>query len=134
MSYLEELLPEFRKGVKIRRSNWPEGHLVKLDTSKKFTVDNNGKIYTIYAEELLADNWEFYQEPEPDWDYIIKSKSLCWFWDYKEESNVIGFLGKINDNDNFRFIRIIEGCRLNYRHCRPVRRDEVTFYEDRKDE
>ena len=66
MAYLEELLPEFRKVAKIRRSNWPEGRCVKLDTSKKLTVDNNGKIYTIYAEELLADNWELYQEPI-DW-------------------------------------------------------------------
>lgn len=80
MSYLEELLPEFRKGAKIRRSNWPEGHCVKLDTNKEFTVDNNNKIYTIYAEELLADNWEFYQE-SIDFDYIIKNKCLCWFWD-----------------------------------------------------
>lgn len=66
MAYLEELLPEFRKGAKIRRSNWREGHCVKLDTTGEFTVDNNNKIYTIYAEELLAGNWEFYKDTEPD--------------------------------------------------------------------
>ena len=126
MSYLEELLPEFRKGEKIRRSNWSEGHCVKLDTSKKFTVDNNGKIYTIYAEELLADNWELYKEPEPDWDYIIKNKCLCLFWN--DDETTIDIL-KYKYTDGFL---------ANYggiwKNCRPVRRDEVTFYEDRKDE
>lgn len=127
MSYLEELLPEFRKGAKIRRSNWPDGHCVKLDTNKEYTVDNDNKIYTIYAEELLADNWELYQEPEPDWDYIIKNKCLCWFWNDKGKKFI-------------KFLKVVEKCGyrdeygMYWQHCRPVRRDEVTFYEDRKDE
>ena len=132
MAYLEELLPEFRKGAKIRRSNWPEGHCVKLDTSKKFTVDNNGKIYTIYAEELLADNWEFYQE-SIDWDYIIENKCLCWFWD-KSTSKCIGLLKQYGRGQESFFVWQDEdentAC---FDNCRPVRRDEVTFYEDRKD-
>ena len=133
MSYLEELLPEFRKGAKIRRSNWPEGHCVKLDTSKKFTVDNNGKIYTIYAEESLADNWEFYQEPI-DWDYIIKNKCLCWFWDSDENFKFAGILNKVESDKEFKFVRQRFGTEVSYMNCRPVHKDEVTFYEDRKDE
>ncbi len=127
MSYLEELLPEFRKGAKIRRSNWPEGHFVKLDTSKKFTVDNNGKLYTIYAEELLADNWELYQE-SIDWDYIIKNKCLCWFWND---------LGKLK---HLKYLQVKEGYAFRdelgtcWDHCHPVHRDEVTFYEERNDD
>lgn len=135
MAYLEELLPEFRKGAKIRRSNWPKGHCVKLDTSKKFTVDNNGKIYTIYAEELLADNWEFYQEPI-DWDYIIKNKCLCWFWCKDEEERKIAGLLADYDSYNSQFGRY-KGKNVAVTYfdsCRPVSRDEVTFYEDRKDE
>ena len=127
MSYLEELLPEFRKGAKIRRSNWHEGHCVKLDTSKKFTVDNNGKIYTIYAEELLADNWEFYQEPI-DWGYIIKNKCLCWFSNSDNSANMFGYL---QEHNHKHFVDV----KLNrWEHCRPVHRDEVTFYEDKEDE
>lgn len=131
MSYLEELLPEFRKGAKIRRKNWPEGHYVKIDTSGKFTVDKNNKLYTIYAEEMTADNWEFYQksepEPNPDWDYIIKKKCLCWFWDDEEDDKVVGILREIIPNIKYKFNGLFLSCRL-------VRRDEVTFYEDRKDE
>lgn len=120
MSYLEELLPEFRGGAKIRRSNWPEGHCVKLDTSKKFTVDNNGKIYTIYAEELLADNWEFYQEPI-DWDYIIKNKCLCWFWNNYGKTKYLNYL---QAKEEYVFRDEQGDC---WENCRPVRRDEVTF-------
>ena len=129
MSYLEELLPEFRKGAKIRRSNWPEGHCVKLDTSKKFTVDNNGKIYTIYAEELLADNWEFYQEPI-DWDYIIKNKCLCCFSNDDNSANYFGYLKGREEYDNC----FIDNKLNRWKYCRSVHRDEVTFYEDKKDE
>lgn len=132
MSYLEELLPEFRKGAKIRRSNWPEGHCVKLDTNKRFTVDNNNKIYTIYAEELLADNWELYKElePEPDWDYIIKNKCLCWFWDEGEETKTLGLLdGRVANNKEL-FFRRNGGFDTQ---CRPVRRDEVTFYKEEEE-
>jgi hypothetical protein len=131
MSYLEELLPEFRKGAKIRRSNWPEGHCVKLDTNKEFTVDNNNKIYTIYAEELLADNWEFYQE-SIDFDYIIKNKCLCWFWDdINPNIKEIEFLENIFDDEDGKYYA---SNGTPYENCHPVRRDEVTFYEDNKDE
>lgn len=68
-SYLEELLLEFRKGAKIRRSNWPEGRFIEIDTTGKFIVDNNNRIYTIFARELLADNWELYQEPIKGLEY-----------------------------------------------------------------
>lgn len=134
MSYLEELLPKFRKGAKIRRSNWPEGHCVKLDTNKGFTVDNNNKIYTIYAEELLADNWELYKElePEPDWDSIIKNKCLCWFWDDDtEEPNFADRLLAVVKNESG--IKYLTKSKVSFAYCRPVRRDEVTFYKEEEE-
>lgn len=135
MAYLEKLLPEFRKGAKIRRSNWPEGHCVKLDTNKEFTVDNNNKIYTIYAEELLADNWEFYQE-SIDFDYIIKNKCLCWFWDHSEERKKTGLLARLISQDEYRFEKggYNGEPSIPYMNCRPVRKDEVTFYEDAEEQ
>lgn len=82
--------------------------------------------------ELMEDDWELYQEPqEPiDWEYIIKNKCLCWFGVIGKEKLRIGILKKIsefgecctyyiNDDDGFST-------------CRPVRRDEATFYEERK--
>ena len=77
-----------------------------------------------YLEELLS---------EPDWDYIIKNKCLCWFWDDdedKEIKNISTLYAKPRKSNKF-FIDIAGS---NWKNCRPVRRDEVTFYEDKKDE
>lgn len=136
MAYLEELLPEFRKVAKIRRKNWSEGRCIKLDINKKFIIDNNNKLYTIYAEELIADNWEFCQEPEPDWDYIIKNKCLCWFWcKGGEEKKVAGLLADYDSyNSQFGRYKGKNVAVTYFDHCRPVRRDEVSFYEEEEEE
>ena len=133
MSYLEELLPELRKGAKIRCTDW-EPHC--------FVYCKNGVVYDqneqvmprLTFSHVVSDNWEIYKEPEPDWNYIIKNKCLCWFWDIVEEAKIVGILCKINYDSEHQFVRNFDGAKIAYRNCSPVRRDEVTFYEDRKDE
>lgn len=122
MSYLEELLPEFRKGAKIRRKSWQENFCISLN-------DCCGINIPYYDVE--ADDWELYQE-STDWDYIIKNKCLCWFWDDDGDKPVIAASLIEHGSGKFSFFRSDIGAAWN--HCRPVRRDEVTFYEDRKDE
>lgn len=39
MSYLEELLPEFRKGAKIRRKNWGKEEFIRKEDSDKHFYD-----------------------------------------------------------------------------------------------
>uniref|UniRef100_A0AAU8B3L6 Uncharacterized protein n=1 Tax=Dulem virus 29 TaxID=3145747 RepID=A0AAU8B3L6_9CAUD len=128
MSYLEELLPEFRNGAKIRCSDWknPRGYI----QSVKGTIANEyNLIYTLPNHAILSDKWELYTEPAPDWDYIIENKCLCWFWDDADEKfNNIGFL-KAENSDRF-----LSSDSFEYAHCRPVRKDEVSFYEGKKDE
>ena len=80
--------------------------------------------------QLYTYEWEFYQEPV-DWDYIIKNKCLCWFWCDDNDDKYLGTIRFINKNDELPFMNWERGYAKN---CRPVRRDEVTFYEDRKDE
>lgn len=129
MSYLEELLPEFRKGAKIRFSSWGKGQYICVKNGEVF--DEQGrKIFNIGSALTLLDQWQLYQEPEPYWDYIIKNKCLCWFWDDNENGKYLGTIRFINKNDELPFINWERGYA---KHCRPVRRDEVTFYEDRKD-
>lgn len=120
MAYLEELLPEFRKGAKIRLSLWDKGQYLRYDIQTKNIVNDKGEDTDIMGCHLSSDWWEFYKEPEPDWDYIIKNKCLCWFW----------------DDDNVSFIGALTKKAYNgklWKNCRPVRRDEVTFYEDREE-
>lgn len=124
MAYLEELLSEFRKGAKIRCKKWSYGEYVYLG-EKNIIYDERNKCYEFVNDDLFVE-WEFYQEPDPDWDYIIKNKCLCLFWN--DDETAIGILK----------CKCIDGFLTNYggiwENCRPVRRDEVTFYEDKRDE
>lgn len=74
MSYLEELLPEFRKGAKIRQTYWDNSEYICLRDGK--IIDENEVYFTRFCDNwLISDEWELYQEPV-DWDYIIKNKCL----------------------------------------------------------
>ena len=131
MAYLEELLPEFRKGAKIRCVGWSKEKYIHIpDPELGDVLDETGKVTTIPFWYTIEDFWEFYQEPI-DWDHIIKNKCLCAFWN-KKGCEVLGFLKQrkyYKDNDFYAYISLPGAI---YTGCRPVRRDEVTFCERRK--
>lgn len=135
MAYLEELLPEFKKGTKIRMKNWPKPFYLQMKDEKVYNQDNN-IVRQFSHQAVFEDVWEFYKEPEPDWQKIIDNKYLCWFWDYDEVNKIMGFLTRVNENSTLcRFTcRTSAGNSYSYVYCRPVRKDEVTFYEDKKDD
>lgn len=131
MAYLEELLPEFRKGAKIRKKSWDKRDYSYYRDGRIYD-QNNQAMYSFSAKALSYDGWEFYKEPEQNWQYIIENKCLCWFWDDENDENFIARLEAFNmDDDNMRF-KSKNGAA--WRNCRPVHKDEVTFYEERKDE
>lgn len=131
MSYLEELLPEFRKGAKIRRTG-----LSKPVNAKGYIFYKEGKIYNEFGREcepdlglwLSKNDWELYEEPI-DWQYIIDHECLCWFWEDSKQDKLAQNLNSVDSNSPFMFV---DSRNVAYKHCRPVRRDEVTFYEDKK--
>ena len=128
MSYLEELLPEFRKGAKIRCNDWEDSIYIQKDGET--VVNHNNYAIDIPTEDILSDQWELYKVPEIDWDYIIKNKCLCWFWDGEQEENpATGILTEYRDE---KFNGYRDHKRTCWNHCRPVRKDEVTFYEDKE--
>lgn len=129
MSYLEELLPEFRKGAKIRKSDWAKDEYIQLSYEDNNIIDCLYNKYEFWIDDFEDDNWELYQEPI-DWDYIIKNKCLCWFWDTDESNKRAGILKIISENINVLYWNNYDQQWLN---CCPVRRDEVAFYEDKKD-
>lgn len=134
MAYLEELLSEFIKGAKIRCKGWDDGAYLLFDTKEEIIIDQEGRVCEFIPSDIVYGEWEFYKEPELDWEYIIKNKCLCWFWDIVEEAKIVGILCKINDDGEHKFVRNFEDAKIAYIHCRPVHRDEVTFYEDKTDE
>ena len=119
MAYLEELLPEFRKGAKIRRKYWPEENCISINRSMGLHLS---------PVDTQADDWELCREPEPDWQYIIDHKCLCWFWN---DLGKLKHLKYLQAKEGYAFRDELGTC---WENCRPVRRDEVTFYEDKKDE
>lgn len=128
MSYLEELLPEFRKGAKIRCSNWEKDKYIQKKGG--LVATDNDILCDLSASDIFSNRWELYREPI-DWDYIIKNKCLCWFWDDDESEKIVGILINVEKDEYTPFLLYGE---YYFEHCRPVRRDEVTFYEDKKDE
>ena len=126
MSYLEELLPEFKKGAKIRRKDWRDGKYIKL--SGVYAKDEYGDVYFIEPNEITADDWELYEEPI-DWQYIIDHKCLCWFGEDSKQDKLAQNLNSVDSNSPFMFV---DSRNVAYKHCRPVRKDEVTFYEDKE--
>lgn len=128
MAYLEELLPEFRKGAKIRCSDWEKDKYIQKKGG--LVATDNDFLCSLSVSDIFSNRWELYQEPI-DWDYIIKNKCLCWFWNDNEDAKYIGKLRRISKYEDLPFMNWEKGYA---KHCRPVRRDEVTFYEDRKDD
>ena len=127
MSYLEELLPEFRNGAKIRQKCWNEAAYIEF----KYNVTFYNNFFTKNDKvDISKNDWEFYQEPI-DWDYIIKNKCLCWFCDNQKADGIYGILTSIRKDKLSPFMW---SDRIRWINCRPVRRDEVTFYEDKENE
>lgn len=129
MAYLEELLPEFRKGAKIRCKGWDNDTYIEMNKSTGVIITNEGRRYIFFYEDFANPCWEIYQEPI-DWDYIIKNKCLCWFWCKDEEEKKVAGLLADYDSYNSQFGRYKgKNVAVTYfDYCRPVRRDEVTFY------
>ena len=129
MAYLEELLPEFRKGAKIRLIGSRDGECYYIKHNVIYN-QNGTPIKDFSLSVILSDAWELYQEPI-DWDYIIKNKCLCWFWDDDDTDGVMAILVSVYKDSPYRYYcRDLAGCGSSRKHFRPVRKDEVTFYED----
>lgn len=91
-------------------------------------VNSYGEHYRFDFSDFISDGWELYQEPI-NWDYVIKNKCLCWFWDDDESEKIVGILINVKKDEYTPFL--LYG-KYYLEHCRPVRRDEVNFYEDRR--
>lgn len=122
MARIEELLPEFKKGTKIRCKSWKAGEYIYID-KKGSVMTEKGNVYILDYGDFDSEYWELYQEPI-DWDYIIKNKCLCWFWGGLGK---IKYLNYLQAKEEHTFRDELGSC---WDNCRPVRRDEVNFYEN----
>lgn len=64
---------------------------------------------------------------------IGENKCLCWFSDEDiEEPNFADRLLAVVENESG--VKYMTEGKVTFAYCRPVRRDEVTFYEDKRDD
>ena len=131
----EEVFPAFKEGKKIRRKVWFEKQFIYREGLSVYREDG-GYYHVMSCDQLLRDDWEIIEEPEPDWDYIIKNKCLCWFWDDDDDDVTrIKYLTSYRKNKRYPFVGYSTSERpCPYEHCRPVRKNELNFYEDKEDE
>lgn len=130
MAYLEELLPAFRNGAKIRKKQWTKNMYIYLNQVNQIRT-RLGEEYDLGTDDLF-DIWELYQEPI-DWNYIIKNKCLCWFSDEDiEEPNFADRLLAIVENESG--VKYMTEGKVTFVYCRRGRKDEVSFYEDKRDD
>ena len=133
MARLEEVLSEFRKGAKIRATHWDKNSYIEIKNGE--IVDCKGTdVGDLPFYKVMDNDWEFYREPEPDWQYIVNNKCLCWFWDEEDDNKVLGLLIRFPEKkDQFQYKTNIHCGAKYFKNCRPVRKNEINFYEDRKD-
>lgn len=82
--------------------------------------------------DVNADDWELVLDNHIDWDYVVKNKCLCWFSDEDiEEPNFADRLLAIVENESG--VKYMTEGKVTFVYCRPVCKDEVTFYEDKRD-
>lgn len=125
----EEVLPALRDGKKVRRASWEN-----KDFTLSFDDLDNSYPHSLYFNDIFADDWEIVEEHEPDWEYIIENKCLCWFWDNDSREVLSCSFRYLKSVDSRKTFPYKDEFGYTWKHCRPVRRDEVTFYEEKEDE
>lgn len=125
-------MPEFRKGAKIREWNWDRGHFIYLRNENIYNECGEIVPYSLdgCSDWFLSNKWEIYNDPELDWQYIIDNKCLCWFWDSLADDKKVDFLIEYNEVSRYSFSTKFS----RYVYCRPLSKDEGTFYEDREND
>lgn len=61
MAYLEELLPEFRKGAKIRLKEWGKDFYIHIKSGRCW--DERGARFSFQIDDLMSGNWDFSKNP-----------------------------------------------------------------------
>lgn len=126
----EKIQKHLLSGGKIKRK-LGSCNIIANISENGFIYDNSKTFYIFCKEDLTADNWEIV-EPEYNWDKIIKDRILCQFWD-DDEFSLIGTLIKIGSPEPlFRRYKYQSDNGRYWINCRPVRKDEVIFYKDKK--
>jgi hypothetical protein len=80
MAYLEDILPQIRKGRKARRKPFSEVYIQfdkASDAICDFTKDGRwADVTELVSEDLLADDWELVPQPTRVADYLVQQEGV----------------------------------------------------------
>lgn len=119
------------------------GKMIRLHGgTDKYRLDRNGDIVIDGRNNLLSLNVAILRydfeivEPEINWDKVIREKYLCKFWDNGAEPNfaynysIDELIGYADNSVKKDFQASSE---IWWKHCRPLRADEVRLVTDEKE-
>ena len=134
MATLLELKNKIEAGAKIRRkSNYVKNSYISIKGNIMSTFSNeNGLPHVFTTNDLFADDWEEYKDNHTDYDKYIGC--LCKFFNTDSDTRTIyyGILTKVIVTINGVIYISHNNCSYNF--CKPIKSDEVKFYEDVKNE
>ena len=73
MAYLEELLPEFRKGAKIRRKDWTDGDYLVFNTKDELIIDQEDCYRYMNVHAVYVKKAPMFDKVQPTWGMIVSA-------------------------------------------------------------
>lgn len=113
------------------------GKMIRIDScpSRKAKLVNgcleycdNGRAVSVGIDLLERNDFEIVEQ-EIDWDKVIKGKYLCKLWNHPDDVKYFGYLMKFEN----KYKTCIAGCIRYFKHCRPLRADEIKLVMDEKE-
>lgn len=113
-----------------------------FDGVYRYKLDENRDLVNEGTGRPLSLNFKIFEydfeivEPEIDWDKVIREKYLCKFWDTDAEPNfaynysIDELIGYADNSVKKDFQASSE---MWWKHCRPLRADEVKLVTDEKE-
>ena len=132
MANLEEILPHFREGMKIRRSDWGKFCYIEYKNGEILTAMGNP--YRFNKVDIESENWSEYILPEQEeynWEDVIEGNYLCWFWDTcgDDYRKIASTLVSVDQHAQCKFMSNIG---TPWKYCRPVSKDEIRLMRKKK--
>ncbi len=122
----KEIIEALKAGKKIKSKR--VSCYLKYDTGYgRITSDRGEALYDLLTLMEIGD-FEIV-EPEIDWEKVVKEKYLCLFWNHPDDVKYFGYLMKFEN----KYKTCMAGCIRYFKHCRPLRADEVKLVTDEKE-
>lgn len=125
----KNIIEALKAGKKIRINKYPSRE-AKLINGYLEYCDNHKEVL-VWVDLLERDDFEIVK-PEIDWDKIIKENFLCKFWDGLERPDVLYHVGILSNFDK-TIQTFTDRAGTDWRHCRPLRADEVKLLDEEKE-